>query len=153
MVIGIVLNIIDDIMHGMKLGSAGMHSQIKQWAKQGHLKCLINLLLEQGFTVWITSDHGNLECTGIGKIQDGALSETKAARVRIYQSEVLRDQAACKSPDSLVWTPKGLPNNTYSLFAPYQSAYHQMGKTIVAHGGISLEEVIVPLVKICRKNK
>ena len=151
--IGIVLNIIDEIMHGMKLGSAGMHSQIRQWAKQGHLKCLIQLLIEHGFTVWITSDHGNLECEGIGNIQDGSLSETKASRVRVYQSEILRDQALARSVNSLAWTPKGLPNNAYSLFAPYQSAYHPIGKKIVSHGGISLEEVIVPLVKIYRKNK
>ncbi len=152
-VIGIVLNIIDDIMHGMKLGSVGMHSQIKQWAKQGHLKCLIQLLIEHGFTVWITADHGNLECEGIGNIQDGSLSETKASRVRVYQSEILRDQALARSADSLAWTPKGLPTNSYSLFAPYQSAYHPIGKKTVSHGGISLEEVIVPMVKIYRKNK
>lgn len=153
LVIGLVLNVIDDIMHGMNLGSAGMHNQIKHWAKQGYFGSLLQLLIDHGYTVWITSDHGNLECEGIGNIQDGSLSETKASRVRIYQSEVLRDQAALKSDGSLVWTPKGLPNGLYSLFAPYQASYHSIGKKIVSHGGISLEEVMVPLVKINRKSK
>jgi hypothetical protein len=153
LVIGLVLNVIDDIMHGMNLGSAGMHSQIKHWVKQGYFGSLLQLLIDHGYTVWITSDHGNLECEGIGNIQDGSLSETKASRVRIYQSEVLRDQAALKSDGSLVWTPKGLPNGLYSLFAPYQASYHSIGKKIVSHGGISLEEVMVPLVKIYRKSK
>jgi len=153
LVIGLVLNVIDDIMHGMNLGSAGMHSQIKHWVKQGQFASLLQLLIDHGYTVWITSDHGNLECEGIGNIQDGSLSETKASRVRIYQSEVLRDQAAIKSDGSLVWTPKGLPNGLYSLFAPYQGSYHSVGKKIVTHGGISLEEVMVPLVKIYRKSK
>ncbi len=153
LVIGLVLNVIDDIMHGMNLGSAGMHSQIKHWVKQGYFGSLLQLLIDHGYTVWITSDHGNLECEGIGNIQDGSLSETKASRVRIYQSEELRDWAALKSDGSLVWTPKGLPNGLYSLFAPYQASYHSIGKKIVTHGGISLEEVMVPLVKIYRKNK
>lgn len=153
LVFGLVLNVIDDIMHGMNLGSAGMHSQIKHWVKQGYFGSLLQLLLDHGYTVWITSDHGNLECEGIGNIQDGSLSETKASRVRIYQSEVLRDQAALKSDGSLVWTPKGLPNSLYSLFAPYQASYHSIGKKIVSHGGISMEEVMVPLVKINRKSK
>jgi hypothetical protein len=153
LVIGLVLNVIDDIMHGMNLGSAGMHSQIKHWVKQGYFASLLQLLIDHGYTVWITSDHGNLECEGIGNIQDGSLSETKASRVRIYQSEELRDRAALKSDGSLVWTPKGLPNGLYSLFAPYQASYHAIGKKIVTHGGISLEEVMVPLVKIYRKNK
>lgn len=153
LVIGLVLNVIDDIMHGMNLGSAGMHSQIKHWVKQGYFGSLLQLLTDHGYTVWITSDHGNLECEGIGNIQDGSLSETKASRVRIYQSEELRDQAALKSDRSLVWTPKGLPNGLYSLFAPHRASYHAIGKKIVSHGGISLEEVMVPLVKIYRKSK
>ena len=61
-VMGIVLNVIDDIMHGMNLGSAGMHSQIRHWAKQGHFGSLLKLLIDNGFELWITADHGNLEC-------------------------------------------------------------------------------------------
>lgn len=152
-VIGIVLNVIDDIMHGMNLGSAGMHNQIKLWAKQGHFSSLLKLLIDHGFELWITADHGNLDCEGIGNITDGSLSETKASRVRIYQSEALRDQAARKTDTSLAWTPKGLPNNLYCLFAPYRGCYHTVGKKIVSHGGISLEEVMVPFVKINRMSK
>jgi len=151
-VMGIVLNVIDDIMHGMNLGSAGLHSQIRHWAKQGHFSAFLKVLIDHGFEIWITSDHGNLECEGIGNIQDGSLSETKASRVRIYQSEALRDQAVDKTDTSLAWTPKGLPNDLYCLFAPYRGCYHPVGKKIVSHGGISLEEVMVPLVKIYRKN-
>jgi hypothetical protein len=152
-VIGIVLNVIDDIMHGMNLGSAGMHNQIKHWAKQGHFGSLLKLLIGHGYELWITADHGNLECVGIGNITDGSLSETKASRVRIYQSEALRVQAEDKAESSLAWTPKGLPNDLYCLFAPYRGCYHSVGKKIVSHGGISLEEVMVPLVKINRKSK
>jgi len=151
--IGIVLNVIDDIMHGMNLGSAGMHSQIRHWVKQGHFSAFLKVLIDHGFEVLITTDHGNLECEGIGNIPDGALSETKASRVRIYQSEDLMNQAAIKSENSLAWTPKGLPSDHYCLFAPYQAAFHTAGKRIVAHGGISLEEIMVPLVKIDRMNK
>jgi len=39
------------------------------------------------------------------------------------------------------------------LFAPYRGSYHTVGKKIVSHGGISLEEVMVPFVKINRKSK
>lgn len=151
-VIGLVLNVIDDIMHGMNLGSCGMHNQIRHWAKQGHFSSLLKLLIDHGYDLWITSDHGNLECEGIGSISDGSLSETKASRVRIYQSDVLRDQAAAKSATSLSWTPKGLPGDLYSLFAPYQASYHAVGKKLVTHGGISLEEVMVPLIKIKRRD-
>jgi hypothetical protein len=152
-VIGIVLNVVDDIMHGMSLGSAGMHNQIRHWARRGHFSYLLKTMIEHGFEIWITSDHGNLECEGIGNIPDGSLSETRASRVRIYQSETLRDQAADNTKSSLVWTPKGLPNDLYCLFAPYRACYHTVGKKIITHGGISVEEVMVPFVKINRMSK
>jgi len=152
-VIGIVLNVIDDIMHGMNLGAAGMHAQIRHWVKQGHFSSFLRVLMDHGYEIWITSDHGNLQCEGIGNIPDGSLSETKASRVRIYQSEDLRNEAANKANSTLAWTPKGLPGELYCLFAPYQAAFHSVGKSMVAHGGVSLEEVMVPLVKINRMNK
>ncbi len=152
-VLGIVLSVVDNIMHGMKLGSAGMHNQIRYWMKQGHFISLIKLLIDHDFEVWITADHGNLECDGIGSIPDGSLSETKASRVRIYKSEALRDKAASQVKKSLVWTPKGLPNDLFCLFAPYRASYNIAGRNTVTHGGISLEEVMVPFVKIKRKSK
>ena len=88
----------------------------------------------------------------IGNITDGSLSETKASRVRIYQSEALRDQAVDKTESSLAWTPKGLPNDLYCLFAPYRGSYHTVGKRSYLTGHF-LEEVMVPFVKINRKSK
>ncbi len=43
-VLGIVWNKIDDIMHGMKMQTAGMHNQVRLWASQGHLGELLNRL-------------------------------------------------------------------------------------------------------------
>ena len=36
-VAGLVVDTVDKIMHGMQLGSAGMHNQIKQWCQKGFL--------------------------------------------------------------------------------------------------------------------
>ncbi|MDD3535033.1 MAG: BREX-3 system phosphatase PglZ [Candidatus Cloacimonetes bacterium] len=149
-VIGIVINTIDNMLHGMNLGASGMHSQIRHWLKQGHLAALLKLLLDKGFELWLSSDHGNLACSGIGNIADGALSETKAARTRIYASEALAVGALEKSGSSLLWTPKGIPPQFHCLFAPYQASYLAKGKKSISHGGISLEELMVPLIKINR---
>ena len=40
-VLGIVWNKVDDIMHGMQMQTAGMHSQVRLWASQGHLQQLL----------------------------------------------------------------------------------------------------------------
>ena len=51
-------------MHGMELGAAGMHNQVRQWAAQPFLTNLVDLLLQNGFRVYLTSDHGNIEADG-----------------------------------------------------------------------------------------
>ncbi|MEZ4711648.1 MAG: BREX-3 system phosphatase PglZ [Caldilineaceae bacterium] len=63
-VIGLVVDKVDKIMHGMQLGAAGMHNQIKQWCKSGFLYSLIDYILEHGYQLWLTADHGNIECRG-----------------------------------------------------------------------------------------
>ena len=47
--IGLVVDKVDQIMHGMTLGSAGMHSSVRQWASQGMLAALFDMLLERNF--------------------------------------------------------------------------------------------------------
>ncbi|MCB6543737.1 PglZ domain-containing protein, partial [Desulfovibrio desulfuricans] len=56
-VVGLVVDKVDKIMHGMQLGSAGMHNQIKQWCQGGFLAALVGQLLEYGYEVWLTADH------------------------------------------------------------------------------------------------
>lgn len=40
-VVGLVVDKVDKIMHGMQLGSAGMHNQIKLWCQSGFLAALV----------------------------------------------------------------------------------------------------------------
>ncbi len=150
-VAGFVINKIDNIMHGMQMGDEGMHNQIEQWCRQGYLHTMISHLLDNGFTIWITSDHGNVSSNGIGRPSEGAIAEVKGERVRIYSSQVLCSEVAEKYPSSLEWKPQGLPDNYYPLFAPANSAFITEGKKSVTHGGISMDEVIVPFVSITRR--
>ena len=40
-VVGLVVDKVDKIMHGMQLGAAGMHNQIRQWCQGGFLAALV----------------------------------------------------------------------------------------------------------------
>ncbi len=145
-VVGLVVDKIDKIMHGMQLGSTGMHNQIKQWCQKGFLGSLINYLLNHGYDVWMTSDHGNKECSGKGSPSEGVISETKGERVRIYLSGELRFQVAADFSFAHEWHPIGLPSDYFPLVAAQQDAFITKGNTIVGHGGISIKEVIVPFL-------
>ncbi|MCP4397406.1 MAG: BREX-3 system phosphatase PglZ [bacterium] len=145
-ILGFVVDKVDKIMHGMQLGSAGMHNQIQQWLQSGFLSSLIGALLDSGYQLWLTSDHGNIECSGQGRISEGVLAENRGERVRIYSAPELRS-----SEKGELWTPIGLPEEYYPLLAKERSAFITSGAVTVAHGGASLEEVIVPFVKFERK--
>lgn len=152
-VVGLVVDKVDKIMHGMQLGSAGMHNQIKQWCQGGFLAELVGQLLESGYAVWLTADHGNIQCDGKGRPSEGAIAETRGERVRVYPTPELRAQVAGAFPFAREWQPVGLPEGYFPLVVAGSDAFVNPGEAIVGHGGIAIEEVIVPLVKFERRSR
>jgi len=150
-VLGLVINTVDDIMHGMMLGTVGMHQSVKLWAEQGYLARIIERLQSAGFAVYLTSDHGNVEATGQGKLWEGSLVETRGERARTYDSDLFREQARKECPETLIWPGAGLPQETKVLLASGRRAFVLKGERLVAHGGISLEEAVVPFVRFWRE--
>lgn len=151
-VVGLVIDKVDRIMHGMELGAAGMHNQVRQWARQGFMRDLLGLLHERRFQVYLASDHGNIEAKGAGRPAEGAAADLRGERVRVYSDSRLRAQIKKRFPKTLEWPPIGLPGDYWALIAPYRTAFVREGETIVGHGGISVEELIVPFVQIERQN-
>ena len=147
-VVGLVVDKVDKIMHGMKLGTAGMHNQVQQWAGQPFLATLFDLLLENGFRVYLTSDHGNIEAAGSGRPAEGSVADLRGERARIYSDSLLRGRVKQRFPDAIEWPPIGLPDDYLPLLAPGCSAFVLESQRLVSHGGASLVELIVPLVQI-----
>jgi hypothetical protein len=147
-VAGLVIDKVDKIMHGMEMGTAGMHNQVRQWSQQGYLHNLLNLLLDRGFQVYLTSDHGNIESEGCGKPSEGAVADLRGVRVRIYPDTSLRGKVKERFPSAVEWAPIGLPDRYLALLAPGRQAFVRVRERILCHGGISIEELIVPLVQI-----
>lgn len=152
-VVGLVIDKVDRIMHGMELGAAGMHNQIRQWAEQGFMLNLLDLLYECNFQVYLASDHGNIQAIGIGRPNEGAIADRRGERVRVYSDPGLRAQIKARFPDSLEWPPIGLPEDYLALIAPNRAAFIRSQERLVGHGGISFEELLVPLVQIDRKDR
>ena len=151
--VGLVVDMVDKIMHGMRLGAAGMHGQVAQWCQGGYLGKLIDYLLDRDYDIWLTSDHGNIECEGKGRPAEGVLAETRGARARVYQTPELRSQVASAFTSACEWEPVGLPDNYFPLVAGGRDGFVNPGNSIVGHGGITLEEVIVPLVRFERRTR
>lgn len=146
----IIIRNIDTLTHGAIQGLEGMYAEIDVWLQTNYLHDLLLKLTEGGYTVYITSDHGNTESIGIGRPRQGALVETKGERVRIYSERLFRDEAASQY-SSIVWPNEALSEERHYLLAEHKEAFVTKNKQIVSHGGISLEEVIVPFIKIDKR--
>lgn len=152
-VAGLVVDKVDKIMHGMEMGTAGMHNQVRQWAKQPFMNTLLDLLLDRGFRVYLTSDHGNVEAEGCGRPAEGAVADLRGERVRVYPDAALRSKVKERFPSTLEWGTVGLPEDYLALLAPARQAFVQEKQRTVSHGGVSVEELIVPLVQIERRGE
>jgi hypothetical protein len=79
--------------------------------------------------------------------------ETTGKRARIYESQTFRQQANDQIPESLQWSNVGLPPERYALLPEGLSAFTFKDKKVVSHGGIALEEIIVPFVRFCKEEE
>ena len=152
-VIALVVDKVDKIMHGMELGAAGMRNQVRQWAGQPFMANFLDLLLANGFRVYLTSDHGNIEASGCGRPAEGAVADLRGERARIYPDSLMRGQVKARFPEALEWPPIGLPEDYFPLLAPGKSAFVRETERPVCHGGATLEELVVPLVQVERRDR
>jgi len=136
----------------MELGTAGMHNQIRQWTIEGCMAKLLNLLSEDNFQIFLTSDHGNIEAMGCGCPSEGVIADLRGERVRIYPDSLLRSKIKKGFLNAIEWPTIGLPDDFLPLLAPDRLAFIAEGSKIVAHGGISIEELIVPLIRVEKKS-
>ena len=78
------------------------------------------------------------------------MADHRGERVRIYPDASLRHKVKERFPPLGEWGPVGLPDDDLPLLAPGRLAFVSEHQRVVSHGGISVEELIVPLVQIDR---
>ena len=67
-----------------------------------------------------------------------------------FPDALLRSNTSAKYPGALEWPSIGLPDDYLALIAQPLRAFIGEGKRTVAHGGICIEEAIVPFVTVAR---
>lgn len=147
-VAGIVVDMVDELVHDAQLGKRGVAHLVDLWCQTGFVDRLFTRLHGLGYHIYLTADHGNVDAVGSGRINQGVASEIRGERVRTYRSSVLLDESAAAYHASVNMSLPGLPPDFLPLFAGPRSAFVTEGERLVVHGGISVEELIVPFVKV-----
>ena len=146
-------NALDDMLHGASLGAADVQASLCLWLKEHseRLERTIDGLLNDGYTVYLTSDHGHIEAHGMGQPSEGLTVQTRSRRARIYADHRAMANVQQVFPDTINWSQDGLlPGDVWILMPQGRQSFGPFGETIVTHGGPTLEETIVPLITITR---
>lgn len=145
--VAIIINDIDDMVHGQMQGRMGMYNDISLFAKSNKLQNLIRSLTAGGFDVYITSDHGNRVCTGVGTLRNtGVEVETKSKRMVILKDFAEENDLITKYTST--YEGYYLDKSYKYLICEPDVSYDITNEEVVTHGGSTIDEVIVPFIKI-----
>ena len=149
---------LDEIMHGSMLGGMDHQSTVNLWLSQNSprnsakLESVINLLLDQGFTIFLASDHGHCEAYGIGQPSEGIIARSRGKRARLYSDRRLAEQTQIAFSDTILWEDDGLlPKDLVALLPSGRQAFTEHEAIVITHGGITIDEIVVPFVEIKKK--
>ncbi len=142
----VIINAVDELLHAAEvLGDPQVAGGVELWARTGFLRELVTQATSKGYETWVTADHGNLPTLPGPVPREGDTVESAGTRVRLYPNETLRAGA---SDYGDVWDPPVLPISWLKpLFAPGRRGFHVSGVR-VSHGGLSIDEVIVPFARV-----
>ncbi|WP_031552721.1 PglZ domain-containing protein [Oribacterium sp. FC2011] len=145
----IIINDVDDMVHGQLQGRTGMYNDISLLMKQGKLIGTVRRMLKAGFDVYISADHGNTPCTGMGKLmKSGVETETKSHRMVVLKDFADKDAILEKYPGLIEYPKYYLDKQFDYLICGIGGSFDAKGEEVMNHGGITIDEVIVPFIKI-----
>lgn len=144
----VIINDIDEMVHGQKQGRIGMFNDVGVMAKQKKLVDMTQRFLSAGFDVYVTADHGNTTRRGIGKLMSsGVEAETKSRCMLVLKG--FADKDSTKEKYGLLEFPKTyLPKEYDYLICDVGDSFDAKGEDVMSHGGISIDECVVPFIKI-----
>ena len=146
-VVGIVINVCDDLMHDELQGLMGLRQGLENWIRNRHLVNLLGGLLQKGFAVYMTADHGNTSAIAEGRFKKpGVLAEPASRRAVIYQSYA--DAIELGNFNVVKYDGTYLPTGYTPYLFSDGVCYGEKGKEYITHGGMTLEETIVPFIRI-----
>lgn len=139
---------VDEMVHAQTQGRIGMFHDIKLLAEQNKLSNMVRRFLSDGFDVYISSDHGNTACVGLGRAMgSGVEVETKSHKMMVLKD--FADKGSLVQKYGMIEYPKYyLPKEYDYLICDVGGSLDSKGKAVMTHGGMSLDEVVVPFIKI-----
>ena len=148
----VIINEIDDLVHAQKYGREGMYRDVNMIREQGKLAKMTWSFLSLGYDVYITADHGNTLRCGMGKLTStGVELETKSKCMLVLKN--FANKHDLQTRFGLIDFPKYfLPKEFDYLICDVGDSFDNKGDKVMSHGGVSIDECIVPFIVIKAKD-
>ncbi|MBP6236745.1 MAG: PglZ domain-containing protein [Saprospiraceae bacterium] len=145
--LAIVFKDLDDKMHG-STDYVDLLMLTKNWIERSKIIQVLEELILKGYSVFLTTDHGNIQAKGwrglqgrekLGTNKSGSRSERHIE----YSEKWLSDEFMANNPemgDSVILEEQAIYFKTELSFSSKES--------LVTHGGAHILEVLIPFVEI-----
>jgi len=144
--IALLYTFFDDLCHSTHFAPTDSDKEpyfeaVNRYMEKSRIKDNIQLLQKNCFTIYFCSDHGSVVATGNGQKLEKFLVDNFAKRAAIIPAEASEhvSQQTIKIPfvdDKLLALPDG------------RTMFANKNTIEVNHGGITIEEMVVPYIKI-----
>ena len=142
--------ILDDKMHACS-DYNDLFDLTQNWIENSEIIQSIERLISEDFTVYITTDHGNIQASGLNSLTHKQTlgtnkSGSRSLRHLEYSESWLKDKFLS---DNMDWKPfLGETENT--IYLKNNCAFTADSK-IITHGGSHILEVLIPFIKLKKK--
>ncbi len=146
--VSILYTFFDDLAHSVHFPTNAEKTKelyfktAEAYLNKSKLKETLQLLIKEGYTLYFCSDHGSVIAEGAGRAVEKYLIEKSSKRASYVTASPLLetlDYHQYEIPfvkDKIVLLPKG------------RTMFDNNGTTGITHGGITVEEIIVPFVLV-----
>jgi hypothetical protein len=154
--LGIINNLIDNIAHHLPhitdiKNKHPMQELLKTELYKSELAKTFRAFLDEGYKIFITSDHGTIWCEGNGYILEKYLADPKSKRALKYTEDVLaRDYYRNKSTDLYLFGNFETLGTNSIIIPKGRKMFDKKNVTGISHGGVHLEEVIIPFIEVSK---
>jgi len=139
-VAGFICNDLDNLMHGAIMGNTQLLVDTETWVRSSGVVSFLTSLAKSGFTLYISTDHGNIEATGNGGLPLSIrnLSKSRGKRHIQFVDEEMAKKFLQEHPLN------SAKRIGASIYLSDESAFIKDG-TVVTHGGSHIMELMIPL--------
>ncbi len=145
--LAIVLKDLDDKMHG-STDYSDLLMLTRNWVERSGINRIVEELLLKGFTVFLTSDHGNIQAKGWRGLTDREKlgthkSGSKSTRHIEYDEKWLWDEFIRANPD----LQDSIAVDEQAIYLKSDLSFSNKD-SLVTHGGSHLLEMLIPFIEI-----